>query len=121
SMPTNITGVPVILSVLDSNGNYRAIGTTTTTASGFYSFNWKPDIAGNYTVTATFAGTKSYYGSSAQTAFYASASAPTAAPTATPLTGLASNTTLMYAVVAMIIVFIVGIAIVALLVTRKRP
>ena len=121
SMPTNITGVPVILSVLDSNGNYRAIGTTTTTASGFYSFNWKPDIAGNYTVTATFAGTKSYYGSSAQTAFYASASAPTAAPTATPLTGLASNTTLMYAVVAMIIVFIVGIAIVTLLVTRKRP
>ena len=52
-------------SLLNSNGNYRAIGTTTTTASGFFSFNWKPDIAGNYTVTATFAGTQSYYGSSA--------------------------------------------------------
>jgi len=121
SMPTNITGVPVTINVLDSNGNYRTIGTTTTTANGFYSFNWKPDIAGNYTVTAVFAGTQSYYGSSAQTAFYANAPSATQAPTATPLTGLASNNTLMYAVVAMIIVFIVGIAIVALLVTRKHP
>ena len=28
--PTNVTGVPVTLSVIDSNGNYRSIGTTTT-------------------------------------------------------------------------------------------
>ena len=120
-MPTNVTGVPVTLSVLDSNGNYRTIGTTTTDASGFYSFNWKPDIAGNYTVTTTFAGTQSYYGSSAQTAFYAGASAPTAAPTATPLSGIASQTTLMYGVIAIIIVMIVGIAVLAMLVTRRRP
>ncbi|HKM60074.1 MAG TPA: PQQ-binding-like beta-propeller repeat protein, partial [Candidatus Bathyarchaeia archaeon] len=120
-MPTNITGVPVTLSVLDSNGNYRSIGTTTTNALGDYSFTWTPDISGKYTVYATFAGTDAYYGSSASTGFYAGASAATSAPTATPLTGLASNTTVMYAVVAMIIVFIVGIAIVALLVTRKHP
>ena len=31
-MPTNITGVPVTFYVLDSNHNYRAIGTTTTNA-----------------------------------------------------------------------------------------
>ena len=120
-MPTNITGVPVTLYVLDSNNNYRAIGTTKTDASGFFSLNWKPDIAGNYTVTATFAGTSSYYGSSAQTAFLANAPSATAAPTATPLSGLASNTTVMYSVVAMIIVFIVGIALIAMLVTRKHP
>jgi hypothetical protein len=120
-MPTNVTGVPVTLAVLDSNNNYRTIGTTTTDASGSFGFTWKPDIAGNYTVYATFAGTGSYYGSSAEAHIYASSPAATAAPTATPLSGLASNTTVMYAVVAMIIVFIVGIAIVAVLVTRKHP
>ena len=31
-MPTNITGVPVTLYVLDSNNNYRSIGTTTSNA-----------------------------------------------------------------------------------------
>ncbi|MGA3111324.1 MAG: hypothetical protein ABSE15_04740 [Candidatus Bathyarchaeia archaeon] len=119
--PTNTTGVPVTLYVLDSNNNYRAIGTTTTTASGFFSFNWKPDIAGNYTVTATFAGTQSYYGSSAQTAFYASSSAPTAAPTATPLSGVATQTALEYGIVAIAIIIIIIGAVLAILVTRKHP
>ncbi len=121
SMPTNITGVPVTINVLDSNGNYRTIGTTTTDASGFYSFNWKPDITGNFTVTATFAGTQSYYGSSAQTAFFASVPSATIAPTATPLTGLASNTTVEYGIVAIIIVIIIIGAVLAMLVTRKHP
>ena len=120
-MPTNTTGVPVTLYVLDSNNNYRSIGTTTTNANGFYSFNWKPDIAGNYTLTATFAGTPSYYGSSAQTAFLASAPSATIAPTATPLSGLASNNTLMYGIVAIIIVIVIIGAVLAILVTRKRP
>src|SRR5208283_699282 len=102
-MPTNTTGVPVTFTVLDANGNSRTIGTTTTNALGDYSFTWKPDIPGNYTVYATFAGTQAYYGSSASTGFYASSSAATS-PTATPLTGLASNTTLMYGIVAIIIV-----------------
>ena len=92
-MPNNVTGVPVTLSVLDSNGNYRTIGATTTNAQGTFGFTWKPDISGNYTVYATFAGTDAYYGSSAATYFYAGATEATAAPTATPLSGLASNTT----------------------------
>jgi hypothetical protein len=121
SMPSNITGVPVTLYVLDSNNNYRSIGTTTSNAQGEFGLTWTPDISGNYTIYAVFAGTNGYYGSSASTYIYASSPAPTAAPTATPLSGLASNTTVMYAVVAMIIVFIVGIAIVAVLVTRKHP
>jgi len=79
-MPNNITGIPVTISVLDSNGNNRVMGTTTTNANGFYSLTWTPDIPGNYTVTATFAGSQSYYGSSANTAFYASSSGITASP-----------------------------------------
>jgi outer membrane protein assembly factor BamB len=37
--PTDATGVPVTLSVVDANGNYRDIGATTTNADGFFSFN----------------------------------------------------------------------------------
>ena len=106
-MPSNITGVPVTLYVLDSNNNYRAIGTATTNAQGNFGLTWKPDISGNYTIYATFAGTQSYYASSASTFFYAGSPAPTTAPTATPLSGLASNTTVIYTVVAIIIVFII--------------
>ena len=44
------------------------------TQSGNYGFNWTPDIAGSYTLTATFTGSGSYFGSSASTYFYASGS-----------------------------------------------
>jgi hypothetical protein len=50
--PINTTGVEVTLSVLDANGNYRAIGTTTSSSDGFYSYSWVPDITGEYTVYA---------------------------------------------------------------------
>ncbi len=46
--PTNATGVPLTVSVVDSNGNYRTIGTTTSDSLGSYSFSWVPDIAGKY-------------------------------------------------------------------------
>ena len=59
--PTTATGVLVSLNVIDSNGNYRPIGTTTSDATGFYSFDWQPDIAGKYTVIASFAGSESYW------------------------------------------------------------
>ena len=120
-MPSNVTGVLVTFYVLDSNNNYRSIGSTTTNSLGDYSFTWKPDITGSFTLYATFAGTQSYYGSSASTAFYASASAPTQAPTTTPLSGLASNSTLEYGLVAIIVVIVIIGAVLALLVTRKHP
>jgi len=78
--PTNVTGVTVTLSVLDSNGNQRDIGTTTANADGFFSFNWKPDIEGKFTVTASFAGSESYWPSHATTAFNVDQAAPTATP-----------------------------------------
>jgi outer membrane protein assembly factor BamB len=121
SMPSNITGVPVTFYVLDSNNNYREIGTTTTNALGDYSFTWTPDIPGKYTVYAAFAGTDGYYGSTASTGFYASAAAPSSAPTATPMSGLASNTTVEYGIVAIAIIIIIIGAVLAILVTRKHP
>jgi outer membrane protein assembly factor BamB len=119
-MPNNITGVPVTIMVTDSNHNTRAIGTTTSNANGFYSLTWTPDITGNYTITAIFAGTDAYYGSSANAAFYASPAATTA-PTSIPATGLASNTTVEYIGVAIIIAIIIIGAVLAMLVTRRHP
>ena len=120
-MPHNITGVPVTLSVTDSNGNYRVIGTTTSDGYGFYSLNWTPDIPGNYAVTATFAGTQSYYSSSAATAFYASNPTATSTPVATPLSGFATQESVMYIGIAIIIVIVIIGAVLAFLVTKKRP
>ncbi len=118
-MPTNVTGVPVTLSVTDSNGNYYKIGTATTNEMGFYSFNWTPTISGNYVVTATFAGTQSYYGSSADTAFYASP-ASTVTSTSAPITAnYATTTDFMIGVAAIIVVVIVCFA-AAIVMLRKR-
>ena len=118
--PHNTTGVPVTLSVVDSNGNYRIIGTTTSDASGTYGFTWTPDISGIYYLTATFSGSGGYYGSSAQTSFYASAPPPTPSPE--PVANEAP--TGMYiaeAAAAIIVVVIIVGVVLALLLLRKRP
>ena len=72
--PTNFTGVPVQIAVLDSNGNHYPIGTTTTDESGTYSLTWTPTIAGNFTVYPSFAGTNGYWPSTAETHLFPSAS-----------------------------------------------
>jgi len=119
-MPNDVTGVPVTISVIDSNGNYRTIGTTTTDSSGMFTLAWAPDISGSYTVIATFAGSNAYYPSNAETSFYATAApASTAAPTATPLS--IANTYFVPAIAGLFIVIIVGLAAVALLMLRKHP
>ncbi|MGA2683351.1 MAG: Ig-like domain-containing protein [Candidatus Bathyarchaeia archaeon] len=107
--------------MFDPNNNTYTIGTATTDANGMYTLTWKPDIPGNYIVYANFAGTNGYWPSSDTAAFYASAAAPTPAPTATPLAGLASNNTLMYGLIAIIVVIIIGIAALAMIMLRKRP
>ena len=120
-MPTNLTGVPVTLSVTDSNGNHYNIGTTTTDPyTGTYALTWTPIITGNYTVTATFAGTQSYYGSIATAYFYASATSPTASPYPSPVSGVASTGTVEVGIVAVILVVVIIGAMLAVLVARKR-
>ena len=116
--PTNTTGVPILLSVVDANGNYRQIGATTSNVYGCYSYTWTPDISGDYTVIAEFAGSESYYGSSTSAAFYASEPAPTAAPVQSP----SQPPTDMYILggVAAIIVAIAIVGVVLLMAIRKR-
>lgn len=117
--PNNVIGVPVALDVIDANGNLRNIGTTTSDANGFYSFQWTPDIPGKYTLIATFSGSKAYYGSSTETSFAVEqAHEPTVAPTAAPV-----STTEQYFLpsVAAIIVVIIVVGVMIILLQRKRP
>ena len=82
-MPTDVTGVPITLSVVDQNGNYRTIGTTVSSPSGTFGFTWTPDISGDYKLYASFEGSNSYWPTSAATSFYAGEPAATLTPQAT--------------------------------------
>jgi len=114
--PTDATGVLVTISVVDANGNYREIGTTASNSDGFFTFNWKPDIEGQYSVYATFAGSESYWPSHAVTSFVVDSAAPTPSPY--PVTTLPPTD--MY-IVGSTVAIIIAIAIVGLLILRKRP
>ena len=118
-MPTNATGVPVTISVIDSNANLRQIGTTTTDSSGTFGFTWTPDISGSYTVFATFSGSNSYWGSSAEAHFYASSPAATPAPTQAPQQSTVDQY-FVPAVAGIIVAIAIGFAI-TILVLKKRP
>jgi len=119
--PTNFVGVTVTLTAIDPNGNYITIGTTNTTNTGLYTLSWTPpNVAGNYLVTATFAGTNSYWGSNAQTGMTVQGPSATAAPTAAPVSGLATASDLTYGIVAAVIAIII-VGALLFLALRKRP
>jgi hypothetical protein len=118
--PTNATGVPVQINVVDGNGNFRTIGTTTSDNAGLYTFTWTPDISGDYKVIASFAGSESYYASSAEASFHAGEPAATAAPPATAAPSMA-DLYFLPAVIGIILAIVVGFAILALIILRKKP
>ncbi len=118
--PTDVTGVPVTLSVIDNNGNYRTIGTASTDSSGMFTYAWAPDIEGSYTVIATFSGSNSYWGSSAESSFYAIAQPATPTPTAPPQASIVEQY-FIPAIAGIVVLVIVGFAVLALIVLRKKP
>ena len=118
-IPTVFTGVILSLYVIDSNGNYRDIGTTTTNSNGKYTFTWTPDIPGDFTVYAVFDGTNAYWPSSDTTSFTVSEPMPTSS--AYP--ELIVPPTEMYIVstgIAIIAAIAIGFAI-TILILKKRP
>lgn len=117
--PTNATGVPVRIDVIDSNGNYRNIGTAISDSSGMFDLHWTPDIEGRYTVIATFAGSESYWPSYSETSFAVDPAATTPAPTEA-LVQSTADTYLLPGIVAIIVAIAIGFAI-TILVLRKRP
>jgi hypothetical protein len=118
--PTDATGVPLTISVLDANGNFRTIGTTTSDTNGKFSFNWKPDVPGAYTVYVTFLGSAAYYGSTAQDAFFVEEEpAATTAPTAAPES--AADIYFIPAVAGLFVLVIIVLVLLVVLMLKKRP
>jgi hypothetical protein len=118
--PTNATGVEVVLETLDPNGNFYEIGTATSDASGMYKLMFTPEVPGEYTIIATFEGSKAYYGSYAETAIGVE-EAPQASPTPTPAPpyGQTADAYLLPATIG-IIIAIVAVGLVLMLMLRKR-
>jgi hypothetical protein len=117
--PTNTTGVPVVISVIDANGNYRQIGTATSDSTGYYSFNWVPDISGKYTVYVTFAGSKAYYGSMATNSFVVDEAAVESTPQATAPPSIADQY-FIPATAAIIVLIIIVLALLVVSTLKKR-
>jgi outer membrane protein assembly factor BamB len=84
--PTDAKGVQIVLQATDPNGNTQNIGTTTTNIAGNYAISWIPPLEGVYTITASFAGSNSYWPSTTETsiAIGPASAAPTQTPTTTP-------------------------------------
>ena len=119
-MTTNATGVPVSIDAIDPNGNYIHIGTATSDANGLYYYTWAtPNIPGNYLITATFAGSNSYYGSAAQTACVVQP--PQATPSPYPQIALPPTETYIAEAAAGIIVAIAIVGVIIVMMLRKRP
>jgi len=115
SMPTNATGVDVSLDALDPNGNFVHIGAATSDASGLYKKAFVPEVPGEYTIIATFAGSESYYGSYAETAIDVQ-EAPQASPPIEIPQPIDNTMTIVYATIAIIL----SIAIVGIILLRKK-
>lgn len=113
--PTDATGVPVSIDATDPNGNYVHLGDVVSDASGRFHFEFTPTTEGEYVIYATFMGSNSYYGSFAQNEMTVMQAQAT--PTQTPIEMPPFE---MYTIGTGIAV-IVAVAIVGLLLLRRRP
>jgi hypothetical protein len=109
----NVTliGVPVSLDVLDPNGNYYNIGVVTSDGySGTFGYSdWVPEVAGQYTITATFMGDESYGSSFATTYLTVAEGADNG-----------TNNTVLYAVIGATVAISAVVVIVGFLILRKK-
>jgi len=110
------TGVTVHLTAVGANGNTEDLGVVTSDSNGIYKKMWTPTVEGEYTITASFDGTQSYWASSAETAVGVSAAAAT--PTASPVAAVnIVSAEAFYAVSAVLIILVL---VVAVLLFRKK-
>lgn len=108
--PEDVTGVQVKLAAVDSNGKTVEIGTVTSDAYGMFKKMWTPESEGEYTITATFEGTKSYWSSYAETAIgVGPAPSPDGQIQPEPeAPWLTTEVAIILAVVAVVVIGIVG-------------
>ncbi len=134
-IPANVQGVQVTLMATYPDGSSHEIATVEADMSGMFKKLWTPPTEGEYTITATFGGSASYWPSYAETAIgvgTATTSAQpsgSAQPTGSPGTSAAPTTqapppeggdqTFLYVAVAAVVIIIVIVAAAVLLKRRK--
>jgi len=84
--------------------------------NGNYAFTWTPPAEGQYTITATFEGTKSYWGSSQTT--YLAVGAANGNTSNSGTASIASTDSTIFIAVAAVALIIAAVAVV--LAVRKR-
>jgi len=117
--PADAKGVPVHLATIDPNGNYFDIGDVTSDINGNYGTPFTPNVPGTYQILATFAGSNAYAPSTASTYIAVNDVATvTQAPTTPEPTSLAD--TYFIPAIAGLFAFVAIMAVVTILVLRKR-
>jgi hypothetical protein len=114
-----ITGVPVKLTAMSSDGSVIDIGTVTTNGYyGTFSKAWTPDKEGDYSIIASFAGDDSY-GSSGAASGLTVGPAPTQGETSNPVvtTQPLISTEGVYALSAVLAIAVIAVIFLAF---RKR-
>jgi hypothetical protein len=115
-IPGNAKGVEVTLDTLDPNGNFVHIGSPTSDLDGTFAYAFTPEVPGLYKIIATFAGSKSYAASYAETYVTVGEAPPTTAPPEYP-----QPIDFTWTIIGTGIAIIIAVAIAAILILRKRP
>ena len=115
--PSSATGVPISIDAVDPNGNYVHLGDAVSDASGRFHLSFNPAASGDYVIYATFGGSAAYYSSFAQTEMTVMGTQSTS----TPLPSQAAQTPYELYTIGSAIIILVAIALVAILLLRKRP
>lgn len=145
-----VTGVPVQLTAVSSDGATINIGTVVSNMYGSYGISWTPPTQGIYEIIANFGGSNSYYSSTATTYLAvgpassvaspapavtpspaltsapsstapSTSTTPTSAPSPSPVIAPAQgSSTETYIVVTAAVIIIASIAVVAFLLRRRH-
>jgi hypothetical protein len=113
------TGVDVVISVLDPNGNVKDVATATSDANGFFKTTFVPEVPGEYTVFASFKGTDSYWPTQSQTALVVGETNATPPPQE-PKNDSYTDTYVL-GIGAAILIAVIVIGILTLMAVKKRP
>jgi len=114
-----ITGVPVTLTAIGSDGSVYDIGTTTTNGYyGTFAMAWTAPKEGTYTITANFVGTGDYGSSSAGTSVTIGPAPAETPPVEIPTP--VDYSTMLYGIMAAVVIAIVLALVAILLLFRKH-
>jgi hypothetical protein len=113
-----VTGVPVVLTAISSDGSFVDLGTVTTDGYyGTFSKTWAPDKEGDYKIIAQFAGDDSYGSSSASTTLSVGPAPATTNNQQQPQVSVPDYT---MTIIAAAIAIIIAVVLVGIVLYRKK-